>query len=415
MNGIRRGFLVAGAAVVLLAPEARAQAVAFQPVVGALPNGPILNVTPTVSVDRRYVRLGVNAQFLAVEGFNTSLVPAAVGGGPGGPGAVGGGAFLAGMNGVIGPATGMDFMSMPAGPVAGFRGDPLIDGAIMSGPGGMADGPQIRRAIPRAGRRGEGRPGRAERQGQGKGEGEGEANRRNDVLEGKWEVPSGDDRDEGSGVAGERLRRDHDPERLLQARRGEPGPARPAPPLAGVPGRAEDPLRALGDIFATIRGDEAAVLYVVGRMEIDPEIAEAVEELDRSGWSVVVASAGCDWYIRRLLSGLEGRVEVHSNPGRFEAGRGLLMELPTASPYFCDQIGVNKAAIVLCAAIEAGRTVAFAGDGFPDLDAAMLVPPDRRFARGDLADSLRERGEAFRPFNRWSDIARALVGSGAPA
>ena len=148
MNGIRRGFLVAGAAVVLLAPEARAQAVAFQPVVGALPNGPILNVTPTVSVDRRYVRLGVNAQFLAVEGFNTSLVPAAVGGGPGGPGAVGGGAFLAGMNGVIGPATGMDFMSMPTGPVAGFRGDPLIDGAIMSGPGGMADGPQIRRAIP---------------------------------------------------------------------------------------------------------------------------------------------------------------------------------------------------------------------------------------------------------------------------
>ena len=110
---------------------------------------------------------------------------------------------------------------------------------------------------------------------------------------------------------------------------------------------------ALRDIFATIRGDEAAVLEVVSRMEIDPEIAEAVEELDRSGWSVVVASAGCDWYIRRLLSGLKGRVEVHSNPGRFEAGRGLLMELPTASPYFCDQIGVNKAAIVR-AAIEAG-------------------------------------------------------------
>jgi 2-hydroxy-3-keto-5-methylthiopentenyl-1-phosphate phosphatase len=171
---------------------------------------------------------------------------------------------------------------------------------------------------------------------------------------------------------------------------------------------------ALQAIFATIRADEATVLDVVRRMEIDPELMSAVDELDRSGWSVVVASAGCEWYIRRLLAGLEGRVEVHSNPGRFEAGRGLLMELPTRSPYYCGKIGIDKAAIVR-KAIEAGRTVAFAGDGFPDLDAALLVPPERRFARGDLADSLRELGSAFHPFGKWSEIARALTPTAQPS
>src|SRR5262245_44591408 len=109
MTGTRFGFLTL-AIVFVLAPSLQAQAVAFQPVVGALPSGPILNVTPVVSFDRRYVRLGLNPQFIANAGFSTYSVPAAVGGGPGGPGALGGiglgmgaggggGQFLAGMNG----------------------------------------------------------------------------------------------------------------------------------------------------------------------------------------------------------------------------------------------------------------------------------------------------------------------------
>src|SRR3954462_7272995 len=87
---INRCWFLSGAALLAIAPAARGQGVAFQPVVGSIPNGPTLGVTPAVSVDRRYVRLGINPQFIAVEGFNTFLVPAAVGGGPGGPGALGG-------------------------------------------------------------------------------------------------------------------------------------------------------------------------------------------------------------------------------------------------------------------------------------------------------------------------------------
>jgi hypothetical protein len=148
MVGIR-GWIIASASTALvlltLNGPARAQGVAFQPSVGVLPVGPSLGVTPSVSIDRRYVRLGINVQFIDNASFFTYQVPAAVGGGPGGPGALsgvggiggitggrpggggvggnavgGGGAvggqFLAGMNGVIDPSQ----MAGPAGSGYGY-------------------------------------------------------------------------------------------------------------------------------------------------------------------------------------------------------------------------------------------------------------------------------------------------------
>lgn len=163
--------------------------------------------------------------------------------------------------------------------------------------------------------------------------------------------------------------------------------------------------------FAAIRKTESEVLAVVDRMELDPQLPSAVKGLRAAGWEVVVTSAGCDWYIRRLLSAAGVGIEVHANPGRFEPGKGLLIEMPTGSPYLSHTLGVDKARVVRWH-LDAGRTVAFAGDGFPDAEAARLVPGDLRFARGDLADVLgRERLE-FRPFGTWSDIALALLGRG---
>ena len=59
--------------------------------------------------------------------------------------------------------------------------------------------------------------------------------------------------------------------------------------------------------------------------------------------------------------------------------------------------------------LDGGETVAFAGDGFPDAEPALLVPGKLRFARGDLADMLGREGQEYRPFDTWSDIARALL------
>jgi hypothetical protein len=76
-------LLVAGLALPLVSPgRAEAQgAVAFNPSVGLIPDGVGLGVTPVVTADRRYVRLGVNANFSTINGFMTLPVPAAVAGG----------------------------------------------------------------------------------------------------------------------------------------------------------------------------------------------------------------------------------------------------------------------------------------------------------------------------------------------
>ncbi|MCS6866150.1 MAG: MtnX-like HAD-IB family phosphatase [Gemmataceae bacterium] len=162
--------------------------------------------------------------------------------------------------------------------------------------------------------------------------------------------------------------------------------------------------------FAAIRATEAEVLAVVDRLELDPQLPAAVQALRAAGWEVVVTSAGCSWYIERVLRAAGVSIEVHANPGRFVEGQGLLLEWPTDSPYFSPQLGIDKAAVVRRYLAE-GRTVAFAGDGYPDIDAARLVPASGRFARDHLAEALTRAQLPFTPFRVWSDIARVLLQS----
>ncbi len=165
---------------------------------------------------------------------------------------------------------------------------------------------------------------------------------------------------------------------------------------------------ALRRYFASIRASEEEVLAVVEQMELDPELPAAVDALQGAGWDVVVTSAGCDWYIRRLLAVAGVQIEVYSNPGRFEPGKGLLMERHASSPYQSPTLGVDKSAVVR-GIVASGRVVAFAGDGFPDAEPARLVPAELRFARGDLADVLTHEKLPFQPFKTWSDIAGVLA------
>jgi 2,3-diketo-5-methylthio-1-phosphopentane phosphatase len=160
--------------------------------------------------------------------------------------------------------------------------------------------------------------------------------------------------------------------------------------------------------FAAIRATEAEVRAVVDRLELDPQLPQSVLALRAAGWDVVVTSAGCSWYIDRLLKAAGVQIEVHANPGRFVEGQGLLLELPTHSPYFSPKLGIDKAAVVRRYLAD-GRTVAFAGDGYPDIDAARLVPDHLRFARDHLAEALTRERLPFTPFEVWSDIARVLL------
>ena len=103
---------------------------------------------------------------------------------------------------------------------------------------------------------------------------------------------------------------------------------------------------ALRRYFAAIRKTEDEILAVVRQMELDPGLKDAVESLRQAGWSVIVTSAGCEWYIRRLLADAGVNIAVHANPGRFESGRGLVMEMPVGSPYLSQSLGVDKTAVV---------------------------------------------------------------------
>ncbi|HOF86514.1 MAG TPA: HAD-IB family phosphatase [Armatimonadota bacterium] len=169
--------------------------------------------------------------------------------------------------------------------------------------------------------------------------------------------------------------------------------------------------QALAEIFLRIRQSEAEVLALAARMEVDPAFGPAVRRLRAAGWQVVVASAGCAWYIERLLADAGVTVTLHANPGAFVEGRGLVMRLPEDSPYVTPSTGIDKAALMADLRMR-HPVIAFAGDGPPDLPPALMVPPARRFARAWLADALRERGEGFHPFEPWEEIADRLLDRG---
>jgi hypothetical protein len=83
--------------------SASGQAVGFQPIPAPLPSGTILDVVPSVSADRRYVRMSLGVSFNNIIGFTNISVPAAVGGGGVGMnGAIGGLGRVGGMGGAGG-------------------------------------------------------------------------------------------------------------------------------------------------------------------------------------------------------------------------------------------------------------------------------------------------------------------------
>lgn len=156
--------------------------------------------------------------------------------------------------------------------------------------------------------------------------------------------------------------------------------------------------------------EPAAMERLLEATRPDPGLADAIRRLREGGWEVVIVSAGSSWYIHRILASAGVQVPVHSNPGRIEPNRGLVLELDRESPFFHSLIGVDKSAVVRDALARYER-VAFAGDGPPDLEPSLLVEGDLRFARGWLANELKRRQLPYRPYRRWSGIAAALLGS----
>src|SRR5206468_3296514 len=74
--------------------------------------------------------------------------------------------------------------------------------------------------------------------------------------------------------------------------------------------------------YAAIRATEVETLDAVQALGLVPDLAAWVQRLRRAGWRVIVASAGCAWYIRHLFEQHGVDLEVHANAGRFVEGQG---------------------------------------------------------------------------------------------
>lgn len=165
---------------------------------------------------------------------------------------------------------------------------------------------------------------------------------------------------------------------------------------------------ALANIFGALRCSRPEMDSIISEMEVEPGLKSACERLESANWKVVVASAGCGWYIEQILAAEGIEPELITNPGEFREEEGLLMRRPLESPWYDAETGVNKAAVVRDALSQTDK-VAYAGDGRPDLAPLLLVAPRYRFARGWAAQELQRRAEPFVPFARWHEIAERLA------
>lgn len=164
----------------------------------------------------------------------------------------------------------------------------------------------------------------------------------------------------------------------------------------------------LRDVFAYVPVGEQMLMTLARRVGLEEDLAVSVGRLREAGWEVEVVSAGCRWYIDRLFAEAGVSMPVQANPGHVDAAGRLRMTPPVDSPHFVPELGVSKASVVR-KLVEAGRRVAYAGDGPPDVPAARLVPPELRFAKRDLAARLALEGESYRPFDRWSEVVDGLI------
>lgn len=164
----------------------------------------------------------------------------------------------------------------------------------------------------------------------------------------------------------------------------------------------------IGGVFASLRTNEVGADTLVDALDPTPGTAAAVQALQQAGWEVVIASAGCGWYIEKLLARMGLRVTVHACPGAFAPETGLVMTPDRTDPYHHEQFAIDKPAVVRDA-LARDPIVAYAGDSNTDRAGCLMIPPGRRFATGWLGRRFAAEGVPHVAFSTWPEIADRLL------
>ncbi|MFT8872099.1 MAG: MtnX-like HAD-IB family phosphatase [Sporolactobacillus sp.] len=161
----------------------------------------------------------------------------------------------------------------------------------------------------------------------------------------------------------------------------------------------------LSRIFQAIGRDQAGIDEDILSIPFDRYAKQVIEHVQRLGGDFVVISAGTDYYIRRIFAhhGIK-HVNIFSNPGVYSE-HGIRLEVDPNSPYYSPLYGIDKAKVTEDL-MKNYRTVFFAGDSRPDLEAACLA--DVIFARERLKALLDERHRAYVPIQNFADVEHYL-------
>jgi 2-hydroxy-3-keto-5-methylthiopentenyl-1-phosphate phosphatase len=182
----------------------------------------------------------------------------------------------------------------------------------------------------------------------------------------------------------------------------------------GFKARRLNHFQALSGIFGTLGAvgvSEEEVRDLVRQLDPPDDLGEQAAALRAAGWELIVASAGCGWYIEQILEQHGVEATVHASPGTFSEETGLVMTQALDNPFCSASTGVDKVAIVKDA-LARDSVVAYAGDSGTDRQASLLVQPEWRFATGWLASRFEKDGVSFRRFEIWTDVAEALLAAG---
>src|SRR5215510_9295131 len=75
---------------------------------------------------------------------------------------------------------------------------------------------------------------------------------------------------------------------------------------------------AMAAYFAFMPTEEQQIEELLAASDADPDLGESAALLERAGWELLVVSAGCSWYVERLLRRAGVVATVYANPGRLE-------------------------------------------------------------------------------------------------
>ena len=127
----------------------------------------------------------------------------------------------------------------------------------------------------------------------------------------------------------------------------------------------------LNDIFMNMDLDEEEIGKEIQELKIDTDLKALIECVKEMGGDFIVLSAGCEYYIKKILEGygLEA-IPVYSNKGIYKE-KGLHITPDLESEFYSERYGIDKEKVV-CHFKEQYEYIIYIGDSAPDFKASQI-------------------------------------------